>query len=409
MADADGRTRATIVTMAHARTLVAAALAAGLALVGLTGARGVPPRLTDAEFWRMVTDYSEPGGYFPADNFVSNEMVYQTVVPRLREQVAPGGVYLGVGPDQNFTYIVALRPAIAFIVDVRRQNLLQHLMFKALFEMSPTRADFASRLFGRPRPPDLADTVSIEDMMDRFQRSAPSGTLFEETSRRVLDRLSQHGFGLTPVDKETVQFLLARFHEYGPEITYAPVPRGGRIGPRGNLRYSMFPSYGELVAETDEAGVNHGYMASEAHYRILRDMQIRNLIVPIVGDFSGDKALRSVGRYLADRDARVTTVYTSNVEQYLFQNNVWRAYYENIAALPLDETSMFIRAFFPFGARITVNPQALAYDPAGPPGAPINLYKYPESTTLLCSVKALLTAVKADQVAGYLDVIDLSR
>lgn len=387
-----------------------AALVAGLAFVGLTEARGVPPRLTDAQFWQMVSEYSEPGGYFPADNFVSNEMVYQTVVPRLKETVAPGGVYLGVGPDQNFTYIAALQPAIAFIVDVRRQNLLQHLMFKALFEMSPTRADFASRLFGRARPPEMADSVPIDEMMERFRRSAPSATLFEETSRRVLDRLTrQHGFGLTPVDRETIQFLLGRFHELGPEITYAPVARASLFSPGGNVRLSMFPSYGELVAQTDEAGVNHGYMASEANYRVLRDLQMRNLIVPIVGDFAGDKALRAVGRYVADRDATVTTVYTSNVEQYLFQNNVWRAYYDNIATLPLDDTSTFVRAFFPFGARISVNPQALAYDPADPAAPPISLYRYPESTTLICSVKGLLAAVKADRIAGYLDVIDLSR
>jgi hypothetical protein len=171
----------------------------------------------------------------------------------------------------------------------------------------------------------------------------------------------------------------------------------------------MFPSYGELVAQTDAAGVNHGYLATEANYHVLREMQIRNLIVPVVGDFAGDKALRAVGRYVAERHAKVTTVYTSNVEQYLFQNNVWRAYYENIGTLPLDDTSTFIRAFFPFGARISVNPQALAYDPADPSAPPISFYKYPESTTLLCSVKGLLAAVQADQVAGYLDVIDLSR
>ena len=65
----------------------------------------------------------------------------------------PGGVYLGVAPDQNFTYIVATAPRLAFIVDIRRGNLLQHLMYKAIFELSVDRAEFVSRLFSKRRPP----------------------------------------------------------------------------------------------------------------------------------------------------------------------------------------------------------------------------------------------------------------
>jgi hypothetical protein len=39
------------------------------------------------------------------------------------------GVYVGVGPYQNFTYISALDPDIAFVVDIRRKNLLHHLLY----------------------------------------------------------------------------------------------------------------------------------------------------------------------------------------------------------------------------------------------------------------------------------------
>ena len=96
---------------------------------------------------------------FRSDNFVSNEITFQWVIPDLLRTTKPGGVYLGVGPDQNFTYIVALKPKIAFIFDIRRQNMLTHLMYKALIEQSTDRADFVSRLFARPRPTGL-DTAS---------------------------------------------------------------------------------------------------------------------------------------------------------------------------------------------------------------------------------------------------------
>ena len=109
----------------------------------------LPSRLTDGEFWRLIEDISEPNGFFRSENLVSNEDTFQFVIPDLQRIVKPNGVYLGVGPDQNFTYIVALRPRIAFITDVRRGNLHLHLMYKALFELSADRAEFLSRLFSR--------------------------------------------------------------------------------------------------------------------------------------------------------------------------------------------------------------------------------------------------------------------
>src|SRR5215471_11667363 len=97
----------------------------------------LPARLADEEFWNIVSDFSEPGGYFRSDNFLSNETGYQNVIPGLLKSLAPGGVYMGVGPEQNFTYIAALEPKIAFIIDIRRQNMLELMMYRAFFELSP--------------------------------------------------------------------------------------------------------------------------------------------------------------------------------------------------------------------------------------------------------------------------------
>ena len=96
----------------------------------------LPQRLDDRTFWTLVTEFSEPNGFFRSDNLVSNETVFQHVIPTLQQTLGPVSAYLGVGPDQNFTYIASLKPRIAFIVDIRRQNMLLHLMYKALIEMS---------------------------------------------------------------------------------------------------------------------------------------------------------------------------------------------------------------------------------------------------------------------------------
>src|SRR5262245_55563894 len=114
-----------------ARRRVIAVLVALVALAGVLAFRpaprveteNLPSRLDDQEFWHLVTDFSEPNGYFRSDNFLSKELAYQRVIPALTSAVPPNGVYLGVGPEQNFTYIVALQPKLAFIVDIRRGNL----------------------------------------------------------------------------------------------------------------------------------------------------------------------------------------------------------------------------------------------------------------------------------------------
>src|SRR2546428_9552655 len=114
-------------------------LALLLAAVG-AGAPAVASRTqSPSPFAAQIASLSEPAGYFDTDNLISNERSYLQVLQDLRRRNVRGGAYVGVGPDQNFTYIAEIRPTIAFIVDVRRDNLLLHLLFKALFELSRTR------------------------------------------------------------------------------------------------------------------------------------------------------------------------------------------------------------------------------------------------------------------------------
>src|SRR5215467_3108488 len=126
-----------------------------------------PSRLTDQEYWSLTETASEPNGEFQSDNFLSNERGYQWVIPDLLTTAKGGAgrVYLGVGPEQNFPYIVALKPSLAVIFDVRRGNLHEQLLYKSLFEMSSDRADFLSRLFSRKRPDGLTTSSTVEQLM----------------------------------------------------------------------------------------------------------------------------------------------------------------------------------------------------------------------------------------------------
>lgn len=345
------------------------------------GSQGIPARLSDEQFWKMVTDFSDEDGYFRSDNFVSNEVSFQHVIPDLVRGRVPGGVYLGVGPDQNFTYIAAMRPRIAFIVDIRREAVLQHLMYKAIFEMSRERADFLAMLFSRPRPARLASTAAPAELFQAYYAVSADSTLYWKNLRAITDRLTRHhGFGLSPDDLSHIEYIYTSFYLAGPDITYNY--GSGRGGGRG------MPTYSQLMLETDGQGTNRAYMASEELYGIVREMQINNLIVPVVGDFGKTKALRAVGQYLRDHRATVTAIYTSNVEQYLFQDpDKWKTYYANVATFPIDSTSTFIRAAFNGMGFRSMNAYGM------------------RSLTMLCPVAEQIRAFNEGRVTNYQDVL----
>ena len=296
-------------------------------------ARSVPDQLTDQQYWQLVEDFSEPNGYFRSDNLLSNENAYQHVIPSLQSALPANGVYLGVGPEQNFTYIAALKPRLAFIVDIRRGNMNLHLLYKAFMELSRDRADFLSHLFARPRPANLSDHTPVEELLDAYELASPSEELYRRYLQEATDHLTRtHKFSLTADDIKGIDYVYNAFYKAGPDLNYSF--SGFPFGGGGAFR---FPTYATLMTETDAAGQRRSYLATEANYRLIADMEKRNAIVAITGDFAGPKALRSVGRYLKNHDATVTAIYTSNVEQYLFQSDTnWRKYYGNIATLPIE-------------------------------------------------------------------------
>lgn len=295
-----------------------------------------PSRLTDRQFWELVSDFSEPDGNFRSDNLLSNEIWFQQALGALSNATRPGGAYLGVGPEQNFTYVAALKPAISFIVDVRRGNLDLQLMYKALFELSSDRADFVSRLFSRPRPDGIKPSDAPAPLFEKLAHTEPSEVLYARTVEDVRKRLvAVHHFGVTSRDLNSMEDVLSTFKRMGPQIRYSPI---------GSTGGTIQPTYAELMAATDELGVPRGFLANEATFAAVKDVERRNLIVPVVGDFAGAKAIRAIGSYLRSKGVTVSAFYLSNVEEYLIQDGVWKAFCANVATLPLDDTSTFIRS-----------------------------------------------------------------
>jgi hypothetical protein len=363
-----------------ARYVLAAALVwLVVAPPGLLGRPAdLPARLSDAEFWHLVEDLSESNGFFRSDNLVSNEDTFQDVIPELQRTVRPGGVYIGVGPDQNFTYLVALKPRLAFITDIRRGNLQLQLMYKALAELSADRAEFLSYLFGRKRPVGLGAASTAGELFAAYSMEAPSRELQDASRRAVIGVLrNRHKFPIDEHDEAGIVGVMNAFFTGGPGLAYAS-------GGPSRMRY---PTYEDLQMATDGQGQNRAYLGTEERFRTWKAMEQNNLVVPVVGNFAGPKALRSIGKYLRAHGSTVTAFYVSNVEQYLFQDRIWPDFARNLASLPMDGTSTIIRACF---TRCQFSTGS-------------------RSVTLLDSMTLLVRDFEAGRIATYWDVLSRGR
>jgi hypothetical protein len=363
--------------------------------------------MTDAELWRLSAEMSEPGGYFQSDNFTSNEESFPDIAAVLEAGMKPGGVYLGVGPEQNFSYISALRPKMAFIVDIRRQAVIQHLMYKALFELSTDRADFISRLFSKPRPRGLDTASTVDQLWEGYWYVASDSALWSRNLAAVTTHLTKgHGFALSDEDIASLEYVYRAFYELGPIISYG----GYQVRPGAGVTFA------DLTAAVDTAGTPRSFLATEESYRFLRDMHARNLIVPIVGDFGGPTAIRAVANYVKERGATITAFYVSNVEQYLFRDtDTWRRFYANVGELPVDSMSTFIRPWAgpmrvvsvvyatASGSTIQVRRPMYAHSFAPADGQP------DEAGSSLCPITAFLSAVAVGRVQTYDDVLKCPR
>jgi hypothetical protein len=358
-----------------------------LALLRIGVAQDLPEQLSDTAFWKLIEDFSEPGGSFRLENFMSNEESYQYVVPALKKEAPRGGVYLGVGPEQNFTYILATRPQISFIVDIRRQNLVEHLLYKSLFERSSDRADFLSKLFSRKRPKGLGPNTPIVTILEKFADSRADATLFADNLSDAIEHLeATHGSPLSPADRDTIQKVYNAFFSCGLKMDFRCNNPGGGNG--ANLTYQ------QLMAEEDGQGNKQGFLATEDAFRYIQDVQKRNLIVPLVGDFAGPKAIRAVASYIKNHNATLAAFYISNVEDYLFMDtSSWRSFYDNAAALPITTTSLFIRVIS--GARYRT-----ANGPLDQPGSWV---------TVLSPIGSFLQAFQDGKINSQLEMIQHSK
>jgi hypothetical protein len=321
--------------------LVAAAL---LMVSGAGLARGVATRDIQAATFRGDTSFagtvarlSEAPGYFDSDNLISNETSYLHAVSHLRSGRVSGGAYIGVGPDQSFSYIAAIRPSVAFMIDIRRDNLLMHLMFKALFERSRNRLEFLSRWTGRMVPADVRSWDGAP--IDRILAAVDSLTVDPAGAETdsIVAAVRRYGVPLTLGDTTAIRRFHGEFVRHGLDLRFTSTGRQPRW---------YYPTLRDLILERDLDGRQSSYLASEDGWRVLKDLEARDRIIPVVGNLAGSTAFPAIGREVAARRETVSALYVSNVEMYIWRDGSFDTFAANAARLPRTERSVIIRSFF---------------------------------------------------------------
>jgi len=323
-------------------SIVIVAFLAGIGSLSTPGFYPPPPgggvQINDHEFARLVESLSEPEGYFNSDNFISNEAGYLKVLPLLDRLSIRGGVYMGVGPDQNYSYIAEIRPQLALMVDIRRQNLIEHLYYKALFALSPDRVEFVQRLFGRRIHPEGPSSggLDIGRIVNLLEAAPHDERLAADSIREAEHLVRSWPLKLSPGDYQSIEYVARALMEAGPDIQFTSYNRPPQ---------SWYPTYGELILATDSDGHRANYLASEERFRAIRTMHRENRIIPVVADLAGRSAMAKIAREIRARRLEVSCFYVSNVEFYLFGRYRWNAYVQNMRALPWEPNALLIRSF----------------------------------------------------------------
>jgi hypothetical protein len=320
-----------------------------LALAAATLVLSVVPRVELASrigFAEEIERLSEPEGVFDTDNLISNERGYLDIIPDLISRGVKGGAYIGVGPDQNFSYIARVRPAVAYIIDVRRDNLLLHLLFKALFAESHNRAEYLCLLTGRtvPLPAERWSRISLDELVSYIDRT-PLRTDQSALDKSIEDTIRSFGVPLSQADFETI----ARFRH-----AFVGAGLGLKFHSYGRPPNPYYPTLRDLLMAKDAEGRQWNYLASDDDFQFVKRLEQHDGIIPVVGNVNGPHALTAIGRSIEERRQHLSVFYISNVEGYLRRDGTLPRFVANLKRLPHDEKSVMIRSIFGGGGSVSV-------------------------------------------------------
>jgi hypothetical protein len=288
----------------------------------LAGSAGLLLPRFGPSFGQLVNELSEPETGPPADNLISNEDSYPRVAGALAKQAPPGGVYLGVGPDQNFSLIAHARFSQAFIADYRRRNMLLHFMHKALFTLANDRVSYLSLLTARTPAKGFGKQPTGVELVNAFGGVELDRGRLEASVRDVATLLKP--FGIVKDDEwKSLAQLQAKL-----------------AGPGMNARFlalKMYPTFGQMISTPGH------FLTDDGLFEAIQSRQRNDQIVPIVADFSRPDGLRRLRDYLSQTGQKLSVLYISDVEFFLLRNGRWNSYISTLKQMPWADGAVIVR------------------------------------------------------------------
>jgi hypothetical protein len=303
-----------------------------------TAAPSATPAANSLNDLRRLFALSEPGEPFISDNVVSNET--SLLQPADALTALSGGAYVGVGPEQNYTYIALSHPDIALIIDLRRDNALLHFLYKSRFEVASSRLEFICLLLGRPYNPKYEPEPSAhaDAVLEAARAIAPNRDWFEAQQARSLDRITGYGLGLAPADMARIKHISQLFFVRQLELRFELLKANGR----------KYPTLESLWRLRSSSGLGT-FLDTHQSFEVVRDLHRAHRIIPLVGDVSAPRPLGALADELRQRGLTLRTFYISNVEQYLIGKPSYEGWLRNIRQLPHDEQTLLLRNYLDQG------------------------------------------------------------
>jgi len=249
-----------------------------------------------------------------------------------------------------------------------------------MFERARNRVEFLCLFFGKPFPKNKGwERVGVKDLVDYIDKTASDAKLFEQTEKEIAREIQRYGYALSPSDLEVIDRVHKSFYTSGMDIRYSSHYRPPR---------SIYPTYRDLLLERDLSGQVENYLNSEDDFRFLKKLEEQDMIIPVVGDLAGTKAMKSIAEYIGEVKEHVSAFYVSNVEFYLWRQGSSERYAENLKALPVDGHSVIIRSYFNY------------YAPAHPQALPGHF-----STQLMQRIQDLIRQCETGDCESYNDLV----
>lgn len=301
-----------------------------------------PDLLEREAFVELIRRLSDPpSGPASADNLMTNEDSIASVMDQAGREVPRDTVYLGVGPDQNFSLIAATRPDSAFILDFRKKNQLLHFLHRALLHVSNDQVEYLAHFWARSfikcaTAPINANRreISAGELICGFKNTDFQKQLFENAQAKVSEQIRLLNY-VSADELTEIRRIHARLAGAGLQARF--------------LALKMYPQMQSLVQALTRSGKPGHWLGSDQHFQTIRELQTKNRIIPIVADWADSpkntqsSAFQRLSDWLISNQKQVGCIYISDVEFFLMRTSIFDKYIENLGQLPIHEEARIIR------------------------------------------------------------------